>query len=889
VPNLGRLEETRSVEKRKRLWGGFLTFLEVVGLRRGSRVDSEAVVARLRYHHAEFRQLLTSNDAFLNTLASLNNIFHDGDVENLLELERLVLQGSVAVFRMIKSLTVLSPNYHPALAAAYERISAQLAAHFEEEKRLQGSELVIDLSRIDRGHLRQVGAKMANLGEVRAKLNLPVPDGFAVTMEAYRQTAESCGVFSSLREIRVSDSSGSDRDKIALLGQDLVEGAVPDNVAHEVLSAYDRLADRLGTAPVVAVRSSATGEDGHFSHAGQYLTALGVTRQNLLSSYQNVLGSLFSREAVDYREVHQIPHESTSMAVGVIQMIDARASGVVFTRDPSSPRSDDLLVYSVRGLGDALVSDRSAPEIITVDRQPPHRVRNRKRPDRRSKTGSTVTMPGTPAAADQEDIGTISDHAALTLTFWALQMEKHFGGPQDIEWAIGRDGSMFILQSRPIQPASHAVRSGPPEASAQVLLDRGEIVCPGVGIGPAVLMDETGDLGAFPEGGILVTPRPSPKFVRVMRKAAAILSDTGSTVGHMASLARELGVPTLLELGDATRKIAAGQIITVDAEKGYVYSGEVENLRKAATRRRTPTEAEAVAGDHPVSTLERKVNALVAHLTLTDPRSPLFKAERCASLHDLARFVHEKCYEVMFRTGEDLGGMKEVCYFLDVFLPIDLYIIDLGGGIASGLTSRKVRPVHITSVPLNALLKGMLDPRLPRFGPRPMDVRGFFSIMARHAVTSPEEERTFREPSYVMASDRYMNYTARVGYHFSVVDTYCGATPTKNYLNLVFRGGAADIVRRVRRVRAMANILRELGFVVELDGDNVMARVAKATREEIAAKLEAIGRLFQFARQMDIAMVSEEAVGRFERAFLREDFAMAGTVEDEAGSGLKHQ
>jgi pyruvate,water dikinase len=610
------------------------------------------------------------------------------------------------------------------------------------------------------------------------------------------------------------------------------------------------------------------------------LTVLDVTRRDLLSSYQKVVASLFSPEAIDYRQAHRIPHELTSMAVGVIQMVNARASGVVFSRDPSLPGSDDLLIYAVRGLGDVLVSDRGLPEVVTVDRRPPHQIRERKIPKRRSDTAGSAGIAPTSASA-RENTAVISDHEVLTLTRWTLQIENHFGSPQDIEWAIDRDGSMLILQARPMRYAAQSVQVGPPEAGAQLLLDGGEIACPGVGIGPAVLLDETGDLDAFPEGGILVTPRPSPKFVRVMPKAAAIISNTGSTVGHMASLTRELAVPTLLGLGDATRKITAGQIITVDAEKGYVYAGAVDSLKKAAIRQRTPAEAELVGDGHPASTLEEKVNALVAHLTLTDPRSSQFKPEMCTSLHDIARFVHEKCYEVMFRKGEGLGGMKDACFYLDVFLPIDLYIIDLGGGITSGWTSRLVKPEQITSAPLNALLKGMLDPRLPQFGPRPMDLKGFFSIMARHAVNSPEGERTFREPSYVITSDRYMNYTARVGYHFSVVDTYCGATSTKNYVNLVFRGGAADIVRRVRRVKAMANILRELGFVVEPNGDSVSARLSKSTKEEISAKLEAIGRLFQFARQMDIAMVSNEAVSRFEQAFLTEDYTLAGLIESE--------
>jgi pyruvate,water dikinase len=110
--------------------------------------------------------------------------------------------------------------------------------------------------------------------------------------------------------------------------------------------------------------------------------------------------------------------------------------------------------------------------------------------------------------------------------------------------------------------------------------------------------------------------------------------------------------------------------------------------------------------------------------------------------------------------------MRGVSSQLDVFLPIDLYVIDLGDGIDAAPGTRRLKASHIKSMPLKALLAGMLDKRIPRFGPRPMDLRGFMSIMARHAVTNPEEERTFRDPCYALISDKYLNYTARVGYHF---------------------------------------------------------------------------------------------------------------------------
>lgn len=275
--------------------------------------------------------------------------------------------------------------------------------------------------------------------------------------------------------------------------------------------------------------------------------------------------------------------------------------------------------------------------------------------------------------------------------------------------------------------------------------------------------------------------------------------------------------------------------------------------------------------------LLEKVVSLAAPLNLTDPRSKDFDPDGCLTLHDLARFIHEKSYQEMFGLGEKIGDVRASSYVLDVFLPIDLYIIDLGGGFIEIPKTQKVKRSQIASVPLAALLKGMLHKDIPRFGAKPMDLGGFLSIMMRHAVNAPEQERTFQDPCYALISDRYLNLTARVGYHFSVVDSYCGATANKNYISLLFRGGAADDIRRGRRVRAIAGILKEHGFAVEVRADAVSARLNKAPQQETAGHLEMIGRLLQFFRQMDVSMTTEESVRRIQEAFLRGDYRLTGT------------
>jgi pyruvate,water dikinase len=366
-----------------------------------------------------------------------------------------------------------------------------------------------------------------------------------------------------------------------------------------------------------------------------------------------------------------------------------------------------------------------------------------------------------------------------------------------------------------------------------------------------------------------------------MDRAAAIVTDAGSTTGHMASLAREFRIPALLNTRVATQAIAAGTVVTVDAGRQRVYAGDVA-VRLAPARAREGDGAEARgatgASRDPAGRLLEEAARLILPLHLTDPSAADFAPAGCRTLHDLARYVHEKSYEEMFRMGADLGDMRQTSVQLDVFLPVDLYIIDLGGGLAPEVTGRKVQPAQVTSVPLKALLAGMLDRRLPRFGPRPMDARGLATVMMRHAFEAPEQERTFRDPCYALVSDRYLNYTARVGYHFGVVDSYCGQTLNKNYITLQFRGGAADLVRRSRRTRAIAGVLRRSGWRIEVKDDAVSARFSKAGQRETAAQLELVGRLLQFVRQMDVAMATESAVERVQEAFLSGDYSLAGLV-----------
>jgi pyruvate,water dikinase len=193
---------------------------------------------------------------------------------------------------------------------------------------------------------------------------------------------------------------------------------------------------------------------------------------------------------------------------------------------------------------------------------------------------------------------------------------------------------------------------------------------------------------------------------------------------------------------------------------------------------------------------------------------------------------------------------------------------------------------QIASTPLLAVLRGMLHPDLRAKEPRPIQLSGLFSVMREQLMASPNVEERFGDRSYAIISDKYLNFSSRVGYHYSVLDAYVGQTVNKNYITFSFKGGAADDVRRNRRVRAIALALMGLGFAVEAKGDRVDARLQKYEAQILEEKLDYLGRLLQFTRQMDMLMVSEASVEAVARNFLEGNYGFdLGAVEVSAPRG----
>ena len=333
----------------------------------------------------------------------------------------------------------------------------------------------------------------------------------------------------------------------------------------------------------VALRSSAIGEDSELSFAGQYLSILNVSREKLVQGYTMVVASLYTPRAISYRLNKGIRDEDIAMGVACLELIDSVASGVMYSRHPFKATDKDILINAVWGLGPYAVDGVVTPDTYRVSQNDRFNILVTAIS---SKTVQLIRNPAgglkeAPVEEDRIHSPCLSAEQISTLAGYAQSLEGHYNLPQDIEWALDPAGRLLLLQSRPLLVQSSS-SAGPQDLSDRsdlaVLLEGGAAASPGVGCGPAFLIRSEEDLLHFPEGAVLVAKHSSPKFVLVMKKAAAIITDRGSVTGHMASLAREFGVPAILGAREATKVITPGLEITVDAYEGRVYRGRVPEL-----------------------------------------------------------------------------------------------------------------------------------------------------------------------------------------------------------------------------------------------------------------------------------------------------------------------
>lgn len=440
---------------------------------------------------------------------------------------------------------------------------------------------VKDIAELTIADAEDAGGKGANMGELVAA-GLPVPHGYVLLREAYRQSMRAAGVDAELRALHDEALHAvGDSGRLAELCsrmQELVSKAgLADTVVAAALAGYRRLGNRVA----VAVRSSATGEDGRdASFAGMNATSTNIAGEDALcKAIVDCWMSLFSPRVVAYRTSRHFTGEP-AMAVVVQTMIESEKAGVAFTADPSSGACDRVVIEGAFGLGEVVVSGAVEPDTYVVAKDTLEvlevRVGHQDFKIVRGPDGHDQRMPLGSAEAGAR---VLDDAELRRIAELAVAVERHNGCPQDTEWAIA-GGQTYLVQARPITTLRHSS----PGSGEETVLARGLAAAPGFGIGRVRVLQSPQDGNSLRDGEILVAPMTNPDWLPTIRRAAGLVTDSGGMTCHAAIVARELGVPCVVGARTATTDLQDGALVTVDGTHGRVLSGRVESAVSARPR-----------------------------------------------------------------------------------------------------------------------------------------------------------------------------------------------------------------------------------------------------------------------------------------------------------------
>ncbi|MEY4503804.1 MAG: hypothetical protein RL154_96 [Pseudomonadota bacterium] len=462
-----------------------------------------------------------------------------------------------------------------------------------------------------------VGGKNASLGEMYQHLvpvGIKVPNGFAITAEAYWTLLDSNNLRQPIRDL-LTDLDTTDIDLLRVRASQIREmifgTPIPKELKEEILEAYHQLSGEYSMQEAdVAVRSSATAEDlPDASFAGQQDTYLNVQGDSsLIHHVKSCFASLFTDRAISYRASRGFDHFQVALSVGVQKMVrsDKGASGVMFSIDTETGFKDAVFVTSAWGLGENVVGGTVSPDEFYVFKPT---LMEGKKPIIKRKLGHkdvkmVYSAPGSsqkhlthniPTTPEEYSAFSLNDEEVLELSRYAAMIETHYceeAGeyrPMDMEWAKdGISGDIFIVQARPETVQSQKAKFGANVLETYILkatLEEKKEICKGtpvgskIGVGKVRILEDLNRMNEFQEGEILVTDNTNPDWEPVMKKAAAIVTNRGGRTCHAAIVAREIGVPAIVGAIGSTEKVEDGQLITVscaEGETGYVYDGPLE-------------------------------------------------------------------------------------------------------------------------------------------------------------------------------------------------------------------------------------------------------------------------------------------------------------------------
>ena len=542
-----------------------------------------------------FQQILKGNNRVFELISELEDklggeyIF---DINYLFYMKEMLYE---AIYLIISNLNVIADNRYGELFSRQAAIQQELNNIIEGRAVPMEDKYIIDFDKIDSDMAELAGGKIANLGELRNRLKISTPGGFVISTAAYRKFLSDNELWPEIEKI-YEKYGGDDRSSIENYENEIDrlfdKATISPDLAKAITRGLSSLKKRANGDLKLAVRSSAFGEDTHGrSFAGQFQTYLCRRSDEVLNCYKKVIASRFNHGVIVYRGDSVFEESELPMAVGIQEMIPAETAGTAYSVEPSGEFTDCLAISACYGLGVGVVAGLTNTDYFRISRVNPTRILWRRigRKTVRMAPATSGGVESVPLPDNLQENACLTDEQIFKLAAQVLMLERYFKRPVDMEWCFDEQGKLIVLQCRPLTkayvPSPKAQDRATVLTNSHILIHKkGQVAQRGIAAGKIKQVRDDGDIYDFPVGAIAVIKNTTPRLTSIIRSAAAIITDIGSPSGHMATVAREFGVPMIVGTINATELLNDGEDVTVDAEENIIYKGIIEENMKRGRR-----------------------------------------------------------------------------------------------------------------------------------------------------------------------------------------------------------------------------------------------------------------------------------------------------------------
>lgn len=784
--------------------------------------------------HTAFRRFLSSWNAFQVTMTDLEYTLCCERPFGLYRVHALCTNVATQVYQCIKQLEKLDSKHCAELTERFGQLQKDVLAAVYQDEVIPCGPLTLPLgdSCLNSEVASLIDPATLRLEKLRALCPENVPDGFVVTAAACQKfflqkalsreiarIVQSHGGYGTANLLELSQNL-TDLVARTPLSADLVESFVGE--VKRLRQKYPQSGMRLLFRGRLWPRASGQAAYG-IQDPGLLLwgpsVSLDADSSVILDALHATLAKKRSAQALVYRRARGLTDRDAGMCITCMVVAESTHSGLAHTGNPLQKDDSNIYLYSCSGL----------PQDMEY---------------------ATLPIETHCLLADSQAHNGASSKFD-TVAELAKKLASHEKVPLSVTWLVEQGGDVRLLLVRPMILAQQLEDSLPTTANvlAPPIMSGGICANPGRVYGTVFVARSWEDAHNFPKGAILVVPDDQYLWASLIDDTAGIIVCGGHISSRLGSLAREFGRPALFGVSGAMNTLCNGQKITLCADKGEIYQG-----RQDALLENIPKLRDFMPGS-PVFRMLQMAGEHILPLTL-NVDSLDFRADKCSTYHDIARYCHEMAVSSMFSLGSDRQhAHKRVRQLRDKVLK-QFWVINLNDGFASLPSGPAIDLEDIVSLPMQALWYGMSIH--PWEGPPPVDGKGFMSVLfeatANPHLDPASQSNFFSEKNYFLITREYCSLHSRFGFHFVSVESRLGRRQSENYVQFQLRGGGANIERRILRVRFVADLLWEFGFNPQIQNDAVSARLEGMDMEEGKHLLAVAGYMTIHTRQLDMIM-----------------------------------